>query len=102
MPALLEWSIGAEEDLAKIYEFIARDSIRYAEVVVRALLEAPTHLHEYPMSGRVVPELQRENVREVIWETDRVAYQVEGDRVNILTVFRATRLLPALHLKSGV
>lgn len=101
MASGLEWSEGAEDDLTQIYEFIARDSIRYAEVVVRALLESPARLAQYPLSGRVVPELQRDDVREVIWETYRVVYQVEHERVTILTVFRATRLFPALRLGGG-
>ena len=100
MPTPLEWSVGAEDDLSQIYEFIARDSLRYAEVVVRALLDAPARLREYPLSGRVVPELQRDDVREVIWETYRVVYQVAPEKVTILTVFRATRLLPPIRLNS--
>lgn len=39
MAAQILWSDGAEEDLAQIYEFISRDSLRYAEIVIRALLQ---------------------------------------------------------------
>jgi len=41
VPTAIVWSAGAQADLAEIYEFIARDTPRYAEMVVRSLLEAP-------------------------------------------------------------
>lgn len=99
MPTRLVWSKGASDDLAQIYQFIARDSPRYAEVVVRALLDAPARLAEFPRSGRIVPELEREDVREVLWKTYRIVYQLHGEEAAVLTVIRASRVLPPLQLE---
>jgi toxin ParE1/3/4 len=96
------WSAGARADLAEIYEFIARDSPRYAETVTRSLLEAPARLREFPLSGRVVPELQREDVREVLWQAYRIVYLSRSEDVAIVTVFRASRLFPVLRLEEKV
>lgn len=101
MTTRIVWSTGAQADLEEIYEFIARDSPRYAEIVVRGLLGAPAHLRDFPQAGRVVPELQREDVREVLWQAYRVVYELQGDEAAILTVFRASRLLPSLRLERG-
>ena len=51
---------------------------------------------EFPRSGRVVPELEREAYREVILGTYRIVYRIEADRAEILTVVHSARLLPDL------
>ena len=48
----------------------------------------------YPESGRVVPELGRQEIREVIVGSYRVVYRMHEDATQILTVFRASRLFP--------
>lgn len=99
MASAIVWSAGAQADLAEIFEFIARDSPRYAEIVIRSLLEAPERLRDYPRSGRVVPELERADVREVMWQAYRIVSQLSDAGVAILTVFRASRQLPPLRIE---
>jgi hypothetical protein len=47
----------------------------------------------------MVPELEREDVREVLWQAYRIVYQLRGEEAAVLTVFRASRLLPLLRLE---
>jgi plasmid stabilization system protein ParE len=98
VPTRIVWSEAANAALIEIYEFVAPHSPRYAEVLVRRLIAAPERLAEFPESGHIVPELEREDVREVLWRDYRIVYQLHGPHVAILTVFRASRLLPPLHL----
>jgi len=51
---------------------------------------------EFPQSGRVVPELDREDVREVIRGTYRIVYRYRSAaaEAQILTVFHGARLFP--------
>ena len=48
----------------------------------------------FPESGRVVPELDRPEIREVIVKPYRVVYRYRGKAVEIVTVFRASRQIP--------
>jgi plasmid stabilization system protein ParE len=50
------WSPQALSDLESIRDYIAHDSPRYAELVLRRLVAAVDRLEEFPKSGRVVPE----------------------------------------------
>ena len=52
----LVWSRQAEDDLAAIRTYIARDSEHYAQDTVDRLLSAVDRLLLWPRSGRVVPE----------------------------------------------
>ncbi len=81
----------ARDDLREIRSYIAGDSERYARLVVRELVGAVGRLRAYPLSGRIVPELGRPTLREVIEGTYRIVYRVTPDQVEVLTVVHAAR-----------
>lgn len=62
----VRWTDQAVEDLRSIREFIARDSPQYGQLVAERLFEATSRLEEFPESGRRVPDLDRDDVRELI------------------------------------
>jgi toxin ParE1/3/4 len=88
------WSASAVRDLTDIAAFIARTSPRYASLVTQRLIAAVGRLEQFPESGRVVPELAEPRVREVIHGSYRIVYELRDSRVEILTVFRASRRFP--------
>jgi toxin ParE1/3/4 len=65
-----------------------------ARLVVTRLVAAVRRLGDYPLSGRVVPELGRPTIREVIDGSYRIVYRVTPDAVQILAVVHATRRFP--------
>jgi toxin ParE1/3/4 len=93
-PRRLTWSEGAQEDLRSIHKFVARDSPHYANLLVAHLIAAVDRLATFPLSGRVVPEFQQEDLREVLHGHYRIVYRLHVDAVAIVTVFHAARLLP--------
>lgn len=90
------WSPQSILDLESIRSYIARDSPHYAELMVRRIIAAVDRLETFPDSGRVVPERNSEDIREVIVGPYRVVYRRRPERVEIATVFRASRLFPDL------
>ena len=92
----IRWMPQAVEDLEAIGEFIARDSRRYAELVVERLVTAVDILEQFPQSGRIVPEHSRGDLRELVRPPYRVVYRLLGDHADILTIFRASRPIPDL------
>ena len=54
---------------------MARDSIHYADLVVEQIVTAVTRLESNPLSGRVVPEVGDESLREVIHGNYRIVYR---------------------------
>ena len=53
-------------------------------------------LREFPESGRVVPELRDAAVREIIYGSYRIVYELHESTAEVLTVFRASRAFPLL------
>jgi len=89
----LTWSRRAFQDLAGIYRFIARDQPEAAERWVARLVARGEGIATAPLSGRIVPELGRVDVREALLRTYRIVYRVQGNDVHILTVFEGHRWL---------
>ena len=90
----LRWSKEALEDLVGIGRYVGKDDRAVARRLSRELRGSVERLKEHPLSGRVVPELGRSDVREVIEGSYRLVYQVEESGVVVLVVFDSHRLFP--------
>ena len=64
----IDWTEPAVEDLRELHAYIARDSEMYANVFVERIILAAERLAEYPKVGRIVPETNDENIRELLYQ----------------------------------
>jgi toxin ParE1/3/4 len=94
------WTRPAVADVVQIREYIAQDSRRYASVVAERLLGAVERLPTFPLSGRIVPELNEPTLREVIESPYRIVYRVRTDMIEIVTVVHAAREFPVNSLRT--
>jgi len=90
----LSWTHRARSDLLSIGRFIARDHPATARTFVAKLQARARRAAKFPRSGRIVPELRREDVREVIEGNYRIVYRVTKVSVEVLTVFEGHHLFP--------
>lgn len=95
-PKRIVWTAQALADLEAIGDYIARDDERAATRWVAKLIAAAERAALVPMAGRRVPELERDDVREVLVRTYRVVYWLHDAHLEILTVFEGHRLLPPI------
>lgn len=87
----LTWSPRAVADLEEIRTFIEADSPAWADLTIRRIVASVEHLRQFPDSGRMVPERQSPELRELISGNFRVVYRRRTDVVEIATVFRGSR-----------
>ncbi|MDR3415256.1 MAG: type II toxin-antitoxin system RelE/ParE family toxin [Nevskia sp.] len=90
------WTDRAKQRLWEIQAYIAQDAPRVAPKVVRRLVLRSRQLATLPRSGRVVPEYQRDDIRELLERPYRIIYLVlaEQRRIDVLTVRHYRQLLP--------
>jgi plasmid stabilization system protein ParE len=62
----IRWTEQAVADLEAIRDYVARDSARYATLLVERLIASLDQVSQFPEIGRVVPEYQRPDIRELI------------------------------------
>jgi plasmid stabilization system protein ParE len=90
----LRWTLRAQGDLLEIARFIARDNSEAARRWVAMLRKRARAAARMPRAGRRVPELGRDDVREVVVRRYRIVYQIAPDSIVVLVVFESHRQLP--------
>lgn len=91
--AKIIWTTHALADLNNIAEYIAKDSPNYAQRTVELLYHKVEILTKHSKAGRIVPELNQENTRELIEGNYRLIYEINDDELYILTIHHSARLL---------
>ncbi|HEY5431802.1 MAG TPA: type II toxin-antitoxin system RelE/ParE family toxin [Coriobacteriia bacterium] len=82
----LVWSPRADEQVDEVFVYIAADDAAAARRWLEQLLEQVRTLRRFPDSGRVVPELGRDDIRELIVGSYRVIYRRREDLVEIAAI----------------
>ena len=85
------WTQTALDDLEGIRDFIARDSVYYAEKFVDDAFNAVERLEMFPESGRMVPERYSPDFREIIFGSYRIIYKIIDGDVYIVTMIHGKR-----------
>jgi len=87
------WTEQAFQRLSAIEDYIARDNPEAAQRFIARLIERADALAKFPSLGRLVPEMPRGQLRELLEGHYRIVYRVHRKSVEILTVFEGHRLL---------
>ena len=93
------WSPLAIERASEISEYIAQDNPTAAANWVETLFDKINILKSSPKSGRIVPETQRDDIREIIYGNYRIIFSVQINKVCILTVRHGRQILPTDEIK---
>lgn len=88
------WTETAVGHLTDIYEYLARDSTRYAKRMVDRVTARSRQIASFPQSAAVVAEYGDPAIREVIEGPYRVIYRAESGGVVVLAVIHGAQLVP--------
>ena len=90
----IKWTRKALQELASIYDYIAKDSPRYARLQVEKITKSAEILKKFPQIGRTLPEFPESEYREVLTKNYRVIYRFnEPEEIVIMTVLHMRRQL---------
>lgn len=64
------------------------------------VLRATDRLAEFPRMGRVLPELNTPNIREILVGSYRIVYRIKNEQAQLLAIRHGARLLDAAILDS--
>ena len=88
----ISWSQLALDDLKNIHAYIALDSQYYATNFIEKLVKKIKLLEKYPSSGRIVPEFENAEIRELIEGKYRIVYKLGESEVTILRIQNFAKL----------
>lgn len=83
---------SALSDLQEIKHYYAEQNVPHIGVrYVTKVLELMEVLQTHPKRGRIVPEFNKETIREIIHPPFRIVYLCETSRVTLIRVWRSER-----------
>ncbi|MBD3193463.1 MAG: type II toxin-antitoxin system RelE/ParE family toxin [Candidatus Lokiarchaeota archaeon] len=74
-------------------DYIAQDSIEYAVSFYEEVLKKVQDLITFPKMGRIVPELDDPNIREILLKNYRIIYKILEVKLQIVRVLHGSRIL---------
>ena len=83
----------AVNDLASIYNYISRDSIKYARLEVKKIKAFAETIKYHPLKGKFFEMVKGEEIRSIVFKQYIIFYSVGIDRINILTIHHHARLI---------
>ncbi|MEE9312047.1 MAG: type II toxin-antitoxin system RelE/ParE family toxin [Planctomycetota bacterium] len=86
---IVVWGEKALSEFVEITEYIAEDNRSASLTMLRKFKEVAKRIGTFPLSGRLVPEYNNDNVREVIVGNYRLLYIVLMD----LEIIHGARML---------
>lgn len=89
----IDWSESALEDLRQIVRYISSDNSEAARRIGNAIINSVGKLSSYPRFGRIVPELNDEDIRQIVLSPYRIVYEVSDStkQISIIRVWHGAR-----------
>jgi toxin ParE1/3/4 len=85
------WTDNALEQIRSIHSYISKSSPLYAKRVIDRLTKRSRQIGDFPLSGRVVPEYEMAQIREVIEGHYRIIYFIKPDEIDVLAVIHSAQ-----------
>lgn len=92
------WTLRSRQDLRDIAAFISKDNPPAALKLGDLIFERVETLEKFPDIGRIVPERNQPNIREIIVKSYRIIYRVSPKEkvAEILRVWHGARGQPEI------
>ncbi len=88
------WSPLSVDRASEIAHYIAQDKPSAAEKWVDTVFSKVEQLKTSPEIGRIVPEINNNQFRELIYLNYSIIYRIEKKQISILTIRHGKQILP--------
>ena len=97
---IIIWSPLAVDRASEITDYIAQDKPSAAEKWIDTVFSKVEQLKSSPEIGRIVPEINDSQFRELIYGNYRIIYRIETKQISILTIRHGKQILPINEIKA--
>ncbi|MFL6227551.1 MAG: type II toxin-antitoxin system RelE/ParE family toxin [Pyrinomonadaceae bacterium] len=85
------WTDAALNQLEAIRDYFAQTSPEYAQRLIERLINRSEQIAAFPRSGRMVPEYEIDDVRQVVEGSHRIIYLIKENQIEILALIHTSR-----------
>jgi len=90
----ISFAVSALTDLEDLRAWYHGQQVpEVGERLLAEILAKVERLADYPESGRVVPEFELPQLREIVHPPFRIVYRLDAERVRVVRIWRSERLL---------
>ena len=90
----VHWTDTAIGHLRSLHAYIGQNSPEYAQRIVDRLTRRSQQIGTFPQSGRIVPEAECPQIREVLEGPYRIMYHIKPDQVDVIAVIHGSQQTP--------
>jgi len=85
----------AKRQLRNIYNYYSENSIQYAEHFLEVFYNKIESLIEFPKMYSVIPQLEKHNIRKLLFKEYRILYQIDEDEdvIKIVAILHSKQRL---------
>ena len=94
------WSPLAVDRASEIADYIAQDKPSAAEKWIDTVFSKVEQLKSSPEIGRILPEINDSQFRELIYGNYRIIYRIETKQISIVTIRHGRQILPINEIKA--
>jgi len=94
------WAPLAVDRASEIADYIAQDKPSAAEKWIDTVFSKVEQLKSSPEIGRIVPEINDSQFRELIYGNYRIVCRIETKQISIITIRHGRQILPINEIKA--
>lgn len=83
----------AQKDMRQIYDFVSRESLQNAGMLIEKIILKIDTLSSFPERGKIVKEFSDPAIREISVYKFRVIYKISPRILRIITIHHSSRLI---------
>lgn len=95
----ITWSPLAVEQVQDVVSYIALDKPSVALDWAEKIFDSVKRLSDFPKRGRIVPEINKNNIREIVQGNYRLIYKTKAEEILVLTVKNYCQKLKKSEIK---
>lgn len=89
----IRWSPLATDDYESIIRYYEKTAPKFAQNLAKKIIYIIENLTQFPKMGRIVPELENMEIREIIYRNFRIIYRLKVNILEIGRIIHGSRLL---------
>jgi len=89
----IRWSPIATDDYESIIRYYEKTAPKFAQNFAKKIIFIIENLFQFPKMGRLVPELENIEIREIIYRNFRIIYRLQENFLEIARIIHGSHIL---------
>ncbi len=89
----IRWSPIATDDYESIIRYYEKTAPKFAQNFAKKIIYIIENLIQFPKMGRLVPEFENTEIREITYRNFRIIYRLQENLLEIARIIHGSRIL---------